>query len=78
MIALITGIIGLASTLCAWYLNPKRQLYATIDSIYKQLEDLYVKRDKALSENDSIALTLVNANILRLCQTKNNILQRLG
>lgn len=77
MLAAIVAALGIVSTLLAWFLNPKRVLYAQLDSIYKQLEDLYVKRDKALAENDSYTLTIVTANIVSLCKAKNNLLQRL-
>lgn len=78
MMVLITGIIGLLGTLAAWFLNPRRQIYAELDSIYKQLEECYVKRDKALVDNDSDTLTIVTADIIRLCTRKASLLQRLG
>jgi peptide subunit release factor 1 (eRF1) len=78
MIALLTGIVGLATTILAWYLNPRRQLYDEIDRTYRELEENYVKRDKALADNDSDALTAATAAIVRLCQIKNCLLQRLG
>jgi len=78
MIALLTGVVGIIATLLAWNLNPRRRLYAAIDLVYKELEDCYVKRDKALAENDSDTLTIVTADIVRLCETKARLLQRLG
>jgi len=78
MIALITGVVGIVATLLAWFLNPRRQLYAKIDDVYKQLEECYVKRDKALATNDSDSLTLVTADIIRLCTLKTSLFQRLG
>ena len=78
IVALITGVIGVISTLLAWFLNPRRQLYAELDQVYKQLEECYVKRDKALATNDSDGLTLVTADIVRLCNRKTSLLQRLG
>ncbi len=72
----IVGIIGIISTLLAWFLNPKRVLYAELDSIYKKLEVLYVQRDKALVENDSNTLTIVTSDIIRLSNRKNTIIQR--
>jgi len=78
MLALITGIVGITSTLLAWFLNPRRQLYAEIDKVYKELEVCYVKRDKALANNDSDILTVVTADIIRLCARKTVLFQRLG
>ena len=77
MITAIVSLLGIASTLCAWFFNPKRILYAELDSIYKQLEELYVKRDKALTANDSDALTVVTADIVKLSQRKASLFQRL-
>lgn len=78
MLALITGVVGIIGTLLAWHMNPRRQLYAEIDKVYKQLEECYVKRDKALASNDSDTLTVVTADIIRLCAHKTTLLQRLG
>jgi hypothetical protein len=78
MITLITGVIGIVATLLAWFLNPRRQLYAQIDQVYKDLEADYVKRDIALAANDSDTLTIVTFDILRLCTLKTRLLQRLG
>jgi hypothetical protein len=77
MLALITGVVGIVATLLAWFLNPRRQLYAKIDKVYKDLEECYVKRDKALANNDSDTLTIVTADIIRLCALKTSLLQRL-
>ena len=78
MLAAITAALGIIATLCAWFLNPKRQVYAELDGIYKELELLYAKRDVALANNDSDTLTIVTADIVRLCQRKTVLLQRLG
>ena len=78
MIALIAGVVGIVSTILAWNLNPRRRLYAELDGIYKELEVCYAKRDKALVEHDNDALTVVTADILRLCKRKAILLQRLG
>jgi len=77
MITLITGVVGIVATLLAWFLNPRRQLYADIDKVYKDLEECYAKRDKALATNDSDTLTIVTADIVRLCARKTILLQRL-
>jgi hypothetical protein len=78
VIAILTGILGIAGTLCAWFFNPKRALYAELDSIYKQLEVAYAKRDKALQDHDSDTLTIANSIIIELCNRKAILLQRLG
>jgi hypothetical protein len=78
MLAAITGIIGIISTLLAWFLNPRRRLYAELDQIYKELEGWYVKRDKALIAHDDDTLTICNAAIIGLSSRKGILLQRLG
>lgn len=77
MITLVTGVLGILGTLIAWYFNPKRIFYSQLDTIYKQLEGLYAKRDEALAKNDSDTLTIVTADILRLCTSKAVLLKRL-
>lgn len=77
MFGIIASILGIVSTVLAWNLNPKRKIYAELDSIYKQLEVCYEIRDKALAENDSDTLTIVTSDILRLATRKNTLLQRL-
>ncbi len=77
MITAITAALGIAATLLAWFLNPKRVLYSQLDSIFKQLETLYVKRDDALAKNDIDTITVITADIVKLCETKNRLLQRL-
>jgi len=77
VIAIITTILGIVSTVLAWTLNPKRRLYAELDSIYKELEVLYEKRDKALQEHDGDTLTIVTASIIKLRDRKASIFQRL-
>ncbi len=68
---LALGAIGIASTLVAYYFNPKRMMYAELDGIAKKWEALNVKRDEALAKNDSDSLTIINASIdiLRARQT---------
>jgi len=78
MLAAITAALGIAATLLAWFLNPKRQLYAELDKIYKELEALYVRRDKALQTGDSDELTIVTSLIISLSARKTVLLQRLG
>lgn len=77
MMTAIVAIIGIISTLVSWFFNPKRIIYSQLDSVYLKLEGLYVKRDEALLINDSDALTTITGDILRLCKTKNILLQRL-
>ncbi len=78
MIELITAALGIAGTVFAWYFNPKQALYRELDSIYKQLEQLYALRDKALQTNDSNAISDINSRIIGLCEAKNSLLKRLG
>ena len=77
MLAAITAVLGIIATLLAWFMNPKRRLYAELDSIYKELEKLYVRRDKALQNNNSDELTIVTSLIVSLCARKAILLQRL-
>ena len=76
MITIIISVLGIISTLLAWFLNPRRRLYAELDAIYKKLEELYAARDKALISNDSVILTLVNADITKLLTRKAILFQR--
>lgn len=78
MIALITGIIGLIATLAAWFLNPRRLVYAELDGIYVYLDKLYLRRDKALQNNDSNELTIVTQEIEKLATRKAVLIKRLG
>ena len=78
MFGIIASVLGIISTLVAWNLNPRRRLYAELDNIYRQLEELYAKRDKALADNDSDILTVVTSTIIKLCQRKAVLLQRVG
>jgi len=78
MITIIASILGIAATVLAWNLNPRRKMYAELDAIYKSLEGLYAKRDRALAENNVDALTVVNAQLLKLSNRKTVLLQRLG
>ena len=78
IISAIVALLGIASTLIAWNLNPKRRLYAELDSIFKQLDKLYKERDDALTNHDNDKLTIVNADIIKLCQRKAYIFQRWG
>lgn len=74
---ILIGIIGIVGTLTAWFLNPKRKMYAELDSIYKQLEVLNVQRDKALAKNDNDALSIITVSIVKLCERRNIISKRL-
>ena len=77
MAAIIAGIVGIISTILAWNLNPKRKIYAELDSIYKELEKLYARRDRALQANNNDELTIATSLIIGLCQRKTILLQRL-
>jgi hypothetical protein len=77
MVAVLTAALGIASTLIAWFFNPRRLIYSELDKIYLTLEALYGKRDKALQENNSDMLTVVTADIIKLCNRKAILLQRL-
>jgi hypothetical protein len=77
----VVGLIGIAGTILAWNLNPKRKVYAELDSIYQELYKnggLYERRDKALASNNSDELSIVNELILRVCARQAVLLKRLG
>ena len=77
MFGIIALVLGILSTILAWNLNPKRLIYSELDGIYKKLDKLYGERDEALAKNDSDTLTRVTADIVRLAERKNSLLQRL-
>ena len=77
MLALLSSVLGIIATIVAWNLNPRRRLYEELDSIYKELEKLYVRRDKALESNNSNELTIVNFLIVQLLTRKATLFQRL-
>lgn len=77
MFTLISSVLGIIATIVAWNLNPRRRVYAELDEIYKELEKLYVRRDKALQTNNSDELTIVTDLIISLCSRKAVLLQRL-
>jgi len=78
MFGLISSVVGIIATIVAWNLNPRRKAYAELDDIYRQLDALYLKRDDALKTNDSDTLTVVTDGIIRLCNRKTILLQRLS
>ncbi len=78
MITLITAILGIISTIAAWYFQPKRKLYSELDQLYNKLEKLYERRDKALMANDSNELTVCVKEISVLKIKKAMILKQLG
>ena len=76
MLTAIAGIIGIIATILAWSLNPKRRIQAELDSITQQLVVLYRSRDEALIKHDNDALTIITADIVRLCERQTVLLQR--
>jgi len=77
IIAILPTLLGIIATVVAWKLNPKRIIYTELDSIYRELEKLYGRRDKALLGNDTDELTIVNSLIIKLIERKNTLLARL-
>ena len=77
MFTIIASVLGIVSTLLAWFMNPRRKLYAELDAIYKELENCYEKRDKALVDHNNDVLAVVTADIMRLAQRKSTLLRRL-
>lgn len=71
----ITAIIGLVSTVLAWFFNPARRNMAELNNIFKELDSLYIERDRALEKNDYNTLTRVIARINVLRERKNSLFQ---
>ena len=62
----IAALVGLVTTLTAWFINPGRRRTEELNKIFKELDDLYVARDNALTNNDQDSLTIVTSKILKL------------
>lgn len=71
----IATALGILSTVAAWYFNPRRKINSEIDKIFKELDQLYIERDKALEKNDDNILTSVVYRINVLRQRKDRLLQ---
>ena len=77
----IIALLGIASTLLAYFLNPQRRkdnLRKQLVDAYQALEVLERKCDEALQKNDSDALTICTDNIIRLRKVKTDLLQQLS
>lgn len=63
----LAAIAGLATTILAYFINPGRRRTEELKKIFRELDQLYVKRDVALEKNDSDTLTfvLMRINVLR-------------
>lgn len=75
MWAAIAAGIGLITTILAYFINPGRRKTEELNKIFKELDQLYIKRDTALEKNDSDTLTLVTDRILVLRFRKDSLLQ---
>lgn len=71
----IAAIIGLTTTLFAYFINPSRKKTEELNNIFKELEILYVKRDVALEKNDFDTLSYVTARIIVLRGKKDSLLK---
>lgn len=78
ILAIIAGVIGLATIFFRWWLNPSRQLYAELDKIDKQLKVWYRKRDEAMIKNKVDELTIAISTIKDLLQHRITILARIN
>jgi hypothetical protein len=76
--ALIPTVLGIASTLLAYYFNPKRKIYVELDQLLIEKENWERKRDEALVKNDRNVLTVATAYLLRIKKRQAELLQRLG
>lgn len=75
MWAAIAAGIGLITTILAYFINPGRRKTEELNKIFKELDQLYIKRDIALEKNDSDTLTIVTDRILVLRFRKDSLLQ---
>lgn len=71
----IAAIAGLATTLLAYFLNPGRKKAKELDRIFRELDQLYTKRDIALEKNDTNTLSAVTARIIFLRDRKDHLLK---
>jgi len=71
----IAAIAGLVTTLAAYFLNPGRRKTIELNAIFKELDELYRRRDVALEKNDTDTLSIVTARIIFLRDRKNNLLK---
>ena len=74
MWAAIAGVVGLITTLVAYFINPGRKRIEELNKIFKELDSLYEKRDRALEKNDSDTLSSVTARIIFLRSRKDSLL----
>jgi type II secretory pathway pseudopilin PulG len=80
-LTIVTAVLGILSTLLAYFLAPQRKkdkLRQQLVDVYKDLEALERKRDEALQSNDTAMLTIITNNIIKLRNCKANIFQQLG
>jgi len=66
IIALLTGIVGLISTILAYRWNPKRLLQAKLDAVAHQIKHWEGKKDEALAKNDIDGLNVSIAKLVEL------------
>lgn len=77
LIAGIPTILGILATVVAWNLNPKRKIYALLDNVYNDIDDLEKLRDQALAQNDIDRLTVVTSGLIALRKKKSELKERL-
>lgn len=77
LIAGIPTILGIIATIVAWNLNPKRKIYALLDNVYNDIDDLEKLRDQALAQNDIDRLTVVTSGLISLRNKKSELKERL-
>lgn len=70
----IAAITGLVTTLIAYFLNPGRRKTEELNKIFKELDTLYERRDRALETNNTNDLTYITARIIFLRSRKDNLL----
>lgn len=75
---LLIGLVGIASTIIAWKLNPRRILQDKLDSINASITKWEEKQNEALSKNDNDALNIAAGTLRELRSSKAIISKRLS
>lgn len=70
----IAAVIGLITTLVAYFINPERRRTEDLNRIFSALDDLYRRRDVALEKNDTDTLAVILDRIIELRRRKDRLL----
>ena len=76
IVALLTGLVGLVSTILAYNLNPKRILQAKLDAIADMIKFWEEKKDEALANNDTELLNVAVDRLIGLRHDQADLLAK--